>query len=177
MAITTKSIDDAIYELPGNIVSSKRKDILMPVLFLLIGAAIFMYGIYKRANANFESAMMLIGVIVAISSLIVLCVRLFGNTHRPYYNTGREFLKRNEAYYTQGNITELDQLLAKCDLEGIKNVKNSTSPTVMLVTYTAKKSNIKIAQVLAYVPHEYRAASDIYILDCSKNESKKVALQ
>ena len=104
------------------------------------------------------------GVLVMLISAGVVLVRLFGGNNVPFYVTGGERFRRIEKYYAYESLSELQACISRADSAALGKLKTVDASNVKLVCYNAPKSGLSICQIMTYVPHEYRPASEVVVM-------------
>lgn len=157
-------IDTAIYDMAHFNISRHRKSIVMAVIFAIIGIVSLTAGIMETQNPNTKSGLLLCGTIITISCLSVIGIRLFGNTYAPYYKPSKEVLRRREKHYPYTSLDTLKDCMQQCDYKKITTMQEVQYSNVLFIAYEGRKSGVCFCQLLTYVPHEYRPATDIVMM-------------
>ena len=158
-----KHIDNEIYNMLDGAITRRRKSIVVPTIMLVVGVAAFVGG-FASNNENLSFALMLCGVIVALLGGAMVLMRTSGQQYAPYYAPTGEHMFRVVTFYSHSKLENLRESLAAQRHPEAWGIPSVESSNVMLVCYEAPKSGIRIAQILTYVPHEYRPASEVQVL-------------
>lgn len=158
-----KNIDNEIYNMLDGAIVRRRKSIVIPAVLFIAGVAAFIGG-FICTNEDLSFGLMLCGVIIALSGGAMIIMRTTGTNYAPYYTPTGEHLHRTESYYPNAKLEDLREALTARRHPEAWGIRSVDSSNVMLVCYRAPKSGVCICQIMTYVPHEYRPASDVVVL-------------
>ncbi len=158
-----ETIDNKIYDILGAEVERRKKPLLLPLISLALGCA-FLGCAFLCSDPNLYFGLLMWGVLVMLISAGVVLVRLFGGNNVPFYVTGGERFHRIEKYYAYESLSELQACISRADSAALGKLKTVDASNVKLVCYNAPKSGLSICQIMTYVPHEYRPASEVVVM-------------
>lgn len=158
-----ETIDNKIYDILGTEVERRKKPLLLPLISLALGCA-FWGCAFLCSDPNLYFGLLMWGVLVMLISAGVVLVRLFGGNNVPFYVTGGERFRRIEKYYAYESLSELQACISRADSAALGKLKTVDASNVKLVCYNAPKSGLSICQIMTYVPHEYRPASEVVVM-------------
>ncbi len=158
-----ETIDNKIYDILGAEVERRKKPLLLPLISLALGC-VFLGCAFLCSDPNLYFGLLMWGVLVMLISAGVVLVRLFGGNNVPFYVTGGERFRRIEKYYAYESLSELQACISRADSAALGKLKTVDASNVKLVCYNAPKSGLSICQIMTYVPHEYRPASEVVVM-------------
>ncbi|MBQ8864065.1 MAG: hypothetical protein IJ014_05005 [Rikenellaceae bacterium] len=156
-------IDNEIYNIFDGAVVRRRKSIVFPAVLLAVGIVSLVVG-NGASSEDLSFGLMLCGGVLALSGLVTLIVRVAGHQYQPYYTPAGEVMQRREVYFAYENLEYLRSAVASGRHPEACGIPSVDSSNVMLVCYEAPRCGILVCQVLTYVPHEYRPASEIAVI-------------
>ena len=126
---------------------------LQPIWWAVVGsligafAAILLYMLPQCAAAL--SALLI--ALTAMGAVCIVCLMAFytiGDKFKPYHLASRSTLEPREAYYQDTALDEIESAIANHDIEALERIKKSTSPQVVVITYSNADHSVCYVQVL-----------------------------
>ena len=90
--MSKRDISEALYALPDVKIIRRRKPLLVPVVLLIAGLALFAVNAFVESSvemSNLKSALVLIAVVLVIVGGIMLLIRVSGGDNIPYHETDK----------------------------------------------------------------------------------------
>lgn len=158
---------EALYALPGGVVVKGRKSPLMPALLGLTGIVLLIVNGLLPATSGYEdlkSALVLFGGVIFVAGVLVLLVRLFGDSGMPLYGTERVPLIWSERYYSKSSASVVADCLKRHDWAQLRSLTQSSVPSVRLVAYHTPDDGFMACQAFEYVELEERPLTELQIV-------------
>lgn len=158
--MSKRDISEALYALPDVKIIRRRKPLLVPVVLLIAGLALFAVNAFVESSvemSNLKSALVLIAVVLVIVGGIMLLIRVSGGDNIPYHETDKCYLKKEELRFDKDKRNYIQALVDKSDFTTLRSLKQDGVSAVTVMLYTSPKSGFCAAQAFEYVELERRA--------------------
>ncbi len=157
-------IDNDLQTIAGTDVTKKRKSPLGAILMIVAGLGLavtdkFAPGIAE--SPNLASAVMMTGWVLFFAGLIVLMIRLLGNTFDLYYTPSGEKLKKYEYSFEAPQREKVREIAVKGDFKKLASIPQSPISAVKLTLYAIPGKDVLWSQVFEFVPHSHVPVTDI----------------
>ena len=163
-----KNIDKHIYTVSSDIKKS-YKHLTWAFICILLGAiALWLYVSYESiAQHEVWSGLMLMIIFAGVFSLVTLiCYYIFGDCYSPYYKPTKEWLNREEVYFSSSNIDKIKQSIDEKNIPALSNFPKSIVPQVVVVKYSNDKESVMAIQAFDNADGVMQPVTDIVV--CSK---------
>ena len=123
--------------------------------------------IYKPATAGYEdlkSALVLFGGLIFAAGVLLLFVRLFGDSGVPLYGEDRVPLVWSERYYPKSAASAVADCLMRHDWARLRSIAQSEVPAIRLVAYHTPDEGFVACQAFEYVELEERPLTELHIV-------------
>lgn len=153
---------EAMYALPGGVVSKRRKPLSIPVAVFFAGAAMIVTNnLYGAAlTNNLRSALVFTGAVLALAGLTLVTARLFGSDGQPYHRALRCYLLYDELYFGREMQAEVLDAVAAGDLERLLRLRRADVPALTVSVYRTPDNRFGALQAYEYAELEYRPLTD-----------------
>ena len=158
---------EALYALPNNIIVKRRKSVVKPVVAVAVGAFMIVSGYSLPegpSTANWHSALLLLGAIIAIGGFVSLLVRLFSSEGRPCLGEAGEPLKITELSFARIQMREVMAAIDNGDIDALLAMPTSQVAAVTVALCRTSDGKFAVCQPFEYVELEYRPLREAKIL-------------
>ena len=129
---------ELLYALPDGVVVKGRKSKVVPLCLTLAGVVLLVVNGLLPATAGYEdlkSALVLFGGVIFATGVLLLLVRLFGDSGVPLYGENRVPLVWSERYYPKSAASAVADCLTRHDWARLRSIAQSQVPAIRLVAY------------------------------------------
>ena len=131
---------ELLYALPDGVIVKGRKSKVVPLCLTLAGGVIFATGV------------------------LLLLVRLFGDSGVPLYGENRVPLVWSERYYPKSAASAVADCLTRHDWARLRSIAQSQVPAIRLVAYHTPDEGFVACQAFEYVELEERPLTELHIV-------------
>lgn len=143
---------ELLYALPDGVVVKGRKSKVVPLCLTLAGVVLLVVNGLLPATAGYEdlkSALVLFGGVIFATGVLLLLVRLFGDSGVPLYGENRVPLVWSERYYPKSAASAVADCLTRHDwracaaLRRARSLPSGSWPTIRPTrgSWPARRSN------------------------------------
>lgn len=160
-----KEINEAIYASSNGVVVERRKSIVVPILLLLSGVALFVlnYFIENGSDANnLKSSIVLVGAGLMLLGGLLGGIAIFGEG-LPYHKTDKCFLVCKKYSFDHSQQQEVTAAVNSGEKSKLDAIKESNITGVLAVCYYSPKGDFTAMQVFAYDELDYKPISEVKI--------------
>ena len=158
-------IHEAIYASSNGVVVERRKSIVVPVVLLLAGVALFVlnYFIDNGSDANnLKSAIVLLGAGLMLLGGLLGGIAIFGEG-LPYHTKDKCFLARKQYSFDHSQQQEIKKAISSGVKSELDAIKESDVAGVLAVCYYSPKSDFTAMQAFAYDELDYKPITEVKI--------------
>ena len=122
---------ELLYALPDGVVVKGRKSKVVPLCLTLAGVVLLVVNGLLPATAGYEdlkSALVLFGGVIFATGVLLLLVRLFGDSGVPLYGENRVPLVWSERYYPKSAASAVADCLTRHDWARLRSIAQSQVP-------------------------------------------------
>ena len=126
---------ELLYALPDGVVVKGRKSKVVPLCLTLAGVVLLVVNGLLPATAGYEdlkSALVLFGGVIFATGVLLLLVRLFGDSGVPLYGENRVPLVWSERYYPKSAASAVADCLTRHDWARLRSIAQSQVPAIRL---------------------------------------------
>lgn len=126
---------ELLYALPDGVVVKGRKSKVVPLCLTLAGVVSLVVNGLLPATAGYEdlkSALVLFGGLIFAAGVLLLFVRLFGDSGVPLYGENRVPLVWSERYYPKSAASAVADCLTRHDWARLRSIAQSQVPAIRL---------------------------------------------
>ena len=119
---------ELLYALPDGVVVKGRKSKVVPLCLTLAGVVLLVVNGLLPATAGYEdlkSALVLFGGVIFATGVLLLLVRLFGDSGVPLYGENRVPLVWSERYYPKSAASAVADCLTRHDWARLRRIAQS----------------------------------------------------
>ena len=119
---------ELLYALPDGVVVKGRKSKVVPLCLTLAGVVLLVVNGLLPATAGYEdlkSALVLFGGVIFATGVLLLLVRLFGDSGVPLYGENRVPLVWSERYYPKSAASAVADCLTRHDWARLRSIAQS----------------------------------------------------
>lgn len=168
-----KTICEAMYALPGDVVVRHKKSLMVSILVLVIGIVLVTlnYALDVEAySVDISSSLLLLAGATIIVGLLLLCTRIFDNEGQPWHKATNRPLKYEERFYPIEQRREILRLVDEAAyLKLLANDKGSVSGIAVAI-YRSSDLSFVAMQAYEYLDYEYHPLTDVRYLDRSAKQ-------
>ncbi len=150
--------NEALYASSKGVVVERRKDLILPVLVLLIGVALLVAN-YLLENGddanNLKSTLVLAGGVVVLLGVTLCGTRIFGSG-APYHKGDKCMLESKYYSFDRSQQAEVVKAVTACDKEVLDALAESDIAGVTVVCYYSPRSNYVAMQAFVYEDFSYK---------------------
>jgi hypothetical protein len=160
-----KEIYEAIYASSNGVIVERRKSIVVPILLILVGVALFVlnYFIDNGADANnLKSSIVLVGAGLMLLGGLLGGIAIFGEG-LPYHKADKCFLVRKQYSFDHSQQQEVKSAVNSGDKSKLDAVKESDIAGILAVCYYSPKGNFTAMQAFAYDELDYKPITEVKI--------------
>ena len=153
--------------LPDGVVVKGRKSKVVPLCLTLAGVVLLVVNGLLPATAGYEdlkSALVLFGGVIFATGVLLLLVRLFGDSGVPLYGENRVPLVWSERYYPKSAASAVADCLTRHDWARLRSIAQSQVPAIRLVAYHTPDEGFVACQAFEYVELEERPLTELHIV-------------
>ena len=124
---------ELLYALPDGVVVKGRKSKVVPLCLTLAGVVLLVVNGLLPATAGYEdlkSALVLFGGVIFATGVLLLLVRLFGDSGVPLYGENRVPLVWSERYYPKSAASAVADCLTRHDWARLRSIAQSQVPAI-----------------------------------------------
>lgn len=150
---------ELLYALPDGVVVKGRKSKVVPLCLTLAGVVLLVVNGLLPATAGYEdlkSALVLFGGVIFATGVLLLLVRLFGDSGVP--------LVWSERYYPKSAASAVADCLTRHDWARLRSIAQSQVPAIRLVAYHTPDEGFVACQAFEYVELEERPLTELHIV-------------
>ena len=158
---------ELLYALPDGVVVKGRKSKVVPLCLTLAGVVLLVVNGLLPATAGYEdlkSALVLFGGVIFATGVLLLLVRLFGDSGVPLYGENRVPLVWSERYYPKSAASAVADCLTRHDWARLRSIAQSQVPAIRLVAYHTHDDGFVACQAFEYVELEERPLTELHIV-------------
>ena len=158
---------ELLYALPDGVVVKGRKSKVVPLCLTLAGVVLLVVNGLLPATAGYEdlkSALVLFGGVIFATGVLLLLVRLFGDSGVPLYGENRVPLVWSERYYPKSAASAVADCLTRHDWARLRSIAQSQVPAIRLVAYHTPDEGFVACQAFEYVELEERPLTELHIV-------------
>ena len=148
---------ELLYALPDGVVVKGRKSKVVPLCLTLAGVVLLVVNGLLPATAGYEDLKSALGV-------LLLLVRLFGDSGVPLYGENRVPLVWSERYYPKSAASAVADCLTRHDWARLRSIAQSQVPAIRLVAYHTPDEGFVACQAFEYVELEERPLTELHIV-------------
>ena len=160
-----KDFNEALYASSNGVVVERRKPLIMPLIILLVGAALLALNLFIENGEdtnNLKSALVLVGGLVTLVGSVYCAVNIFGGG-APYHKEDKCFLERKKYAFERGQIDAVMKAVEACDKSTLDALEESDIAALSVVCYYSPKSNYCAMQAFAYEDFVYDSITKLSI--------------
>ncbi len=158
-----KNFNEALYASSNGVVVERRRNIIVPVLVLLLGVALLVANCFIENGSdanNLKSALVLIGGAITLVSVALCGVRIFG-AGEPYHTADKCFLVRKQYAFERSQHDSVVKAVEACDKVALDKIKESDIAGISVLCYYSPNSNFCAMQAFAYEEFVYKGITGL----------------
>lgn len=160
-------ICEAVYASHGDVVVRRRKSLVSPLFLLLSGvAALAANTVWADVlSANLSSSLVFVAIFLLVAGVILLAVRVFDKTGRPYHKKLNSYLRYEEVFFDSADGDAVRAAVNGGDVQRLLDIPRSNIPTLAVAVYRSQDGRFSAMQIFTYSDFEYHEASELVITD------------
>lgn len=158
-----KDFNGALYASSNGVVVERRKNVIVPVLVLLLGIGLLVANYFidnGNDTNNLKSALVLIGGAITLISAALCGVRLFG-TGEPYHTVDKCFLVRKQYSFDREKEGVVVKAVEACDKLALDGIDESDIAGVSVICYHSPRSKYCAMQAFVYSEFVYKGITGL----------------
>ena len=167
---TKNTIEQTLDNLTPEKITKKKKSILMPLIYILTGAAFFIL----NSSMKYQTGEVIYPLNLTLGStfIVVGIVTFFGRKLHYYDAETSKIFKRKEFYFDLKEQSYLVDCVEKKNIDEISKIKKSAIHGLKLVTYATNDGKWCLAQTHKYESNGFTPVSKV--VELNNSESKKL---
>lgn len=160
-----KDFNEALYASSNGVVVERRKPLIMPLIILLVGAALFALNLFIENGEdtnNLKSALVLVGGLVTLVGSAYCAVNIFGGG-APYHKEDKCFLERKKYAFEREYSSAVVKAVEACDKAALDAIVEGDIAALSVICYYSPKSDYCAMQAFAYEDFVYNSISKLSI--------------
>ena len=161
-----KTICEAMYALPGNIVVKRRKFPFTAMVLLVAGAAMIALNslVGESLSNDVRSALVFAGGALAIAGAVAFAARMFASDGTPYHSGMRSYLRYDELYFDLAKRGDVVGSVGDGAVERLLGMKHAHVPALTVAMYRTPDNRFAAMQAFEYADLEYRPVTELKIV-------------
>ena len=159
-------INEAIYASSNGVIVERRKNIIMPILVLLAGAAMLAANCFIENGSdtnNLKSTLMLAGGCVLMLGVILSGIAIFGEG-RPYHTLDKNYLTLKQYSFDRSQQRVVEKAVNSGDRKSLETIKEGEVAGIIAVCYYSPKGKFVAMQAFAYEEFTYKPITELKIV-------------
>ena len=159
-------INEAIYASSNGVIVERRKNIIMPILVLLAGAAMLVANCFIENGSdtnNLKSTLMLAGGCVLMLGVILSGIAIFGEG-RPYHTLDKNYLTLKQYSFDRSQQRVVEKAVNSGDRKSLEAVEEGDVAGIIAVSYYSPKGKFVAMQAFAYEEFTYKPITELKIV-------------
>jgi hypothetical protein len=159
-------INEAIYASSNGVIVERRKNIIMPILVLLAGAAMLVVNCFIENGSdtnNLKSTLMLAGGCVLMLGVILSGIAIFGEG-RPYHTLDKNYLTLKQYSFDRSQQRVVEKAVNSGDRKSLETIEEGEVAGIIAVCYYSPKGKFVAMQAFAYEEFTYRPITELKIV-------------
>lgn len=158
---------EAMYALPNNIISKRRKPLILPSIIVLGGVACIFAGDALEGKILNELYLFLlfVGSLCLVFGGIALARRVAGQDHIPYHRASNQPLIYEELFFSPSHREEIIQLIKAGELQKLMELPVEKIPSLVVTLYHTKGFEFAAAQAYTFSELEYKKITDLQVVN------------
>lgn len=160
-----KDFNEALYASSNGVVVERRRDILIPIIILLVGAAMLVANSFIESGENtnnLKSALILFGGLIALVGVVYSATTIFGNGS-PYHIDDKCFLVQKQYLFERAQIDAVVKAVECGDKKALDAIKEGDIAALTVVCCYSPKSSYCVMQAYAYEDFVYNSITKLVI--------------
>ncbi len=147
----SKDLCEALYALPGGVVTPRRQPIVKPLVVALLGVVLLTIDglVVEDKSGALSMTLMVLGITMTMFGALTAIMRAFSDKRVPYHNTSG-YMHYSERYYDRMYRAELLDAIASGNAAQINAIKTTNISAITLAEFRSKDGS-----VVAYAIYEY----------------------
>lgn len=149
-----------------NTISPRRKSVVLPLIIIVLGIIVPLVSMQLLSAPDFDdinSAMVLLGIALAVAGAIMLLGRVVGSGE-PYDKSSGKYLKTRILCFDRSARKALVEALEQGSVQKLLSVPTCDVSALCVMVAANDNNTFVAAQLFEYAELEYRELSDIKIL-------------
>lgn len=159
-------INEAIYASSNGVIVERRKNIIMPILVLLAGAAMLVVNCFIENGSdtnNLKSTLMLAGGCVLMLGVILSGIAIFGEG-RPYHTLDKNYLTLKQYSFDRSQQRVVEKAVNSGDRKSLDTIEEGEVAGIIAVCYYSPKGKFVAMQAFAYEEFTYKPITELKIV-------------
>jgi hypothetical protein len=159
-------INEAIYASSNGVIVERRKNIIMPILVLLAGAAMLVVNCFIENGSdtnNLKSTLMLAGGCVLMLGVILSGIAIFGEG-RPYHTLDKNYLTLKQYSFDRSQQRVVEKAVNSGDRKSLETIEEGEVAGIIAVCYYSPKGKFVAMQAFAYEEFTYKPITELKIV-------------
>jgi hypothetical protein len=159
-------INEAIYASSNGAIVERRKNIIMPILVLLAGAAMLVANCFIENGSdtnNLKSTLMLAGGCVLMLGVILSGIAIFGEG-RPYHTLDKNYLTLKQYSFDRSQQRVVEKAVNSGDRKSLDTIEEGEVAGIIAVCYYSPKGKFVAMQAFAYEEFTYKPITELKIV-------------
>ena len=159
-------INEAIYASSNGVIVERRKNIIMPILVLLAGAAMLVANCFIENGSdtnNLKSTLMLAGGCVLMLGVILSGIAIFGEG-RPYHTLDKNYLTLKQYSFDRSQQRVVEKAVNSGDRKSLDTIEEGEVAGIIAVCYYSPKGKFVAMQAFAYEEFTYKPITELKIV-------------
>lgn len=160
-----KEINEVLYASSNGAIVERRKGVLMPVILLLVGAAMLVvnYFVDNGADANnLKSVLVLTGGCLSLVGVVLCGVRVFGGGE-PFHKGENAFLVLRQYSFDREQRGAVVKAVNDVDVAALDAIGESDIDAIIVVSYCSPSGAYLVMQAYAYDEFVYKPITEVKI--------------
>ena len=159
-------INEAIYASSNGVIVERRKNIIMPILVLLAGAAMLVANCFIENGSdtnNLKSTLMLAGGCVLMLGVILSGIAIFGEG-RPYHTLDKNYLTLKQYSFDRSQQRVVEKAVNSGDRKSLDTIEEGEVAGIIAICYYSPKGKFVAMQAFAYEEFTYKPITELKIV-------------
>lgn len=157
---------EAMCALPNNVVTMRRRSLVMPIAVFFVGVACFVVNGFLEGGSemsNIKSAIVLFGAIFVLVGGAICLMRL-GDGGMALWHTGEKcFLKKEELKFRKEDKTQVVDLVKRGDFTTLRSVNAGNVSAIVVMLWSTPSEGFVAAQAFEYIDWEMEPISELSV--------------
>lgn len=163
----THDICKALYALPSGRVVARRRQLALPMAFIIVGAVLLTlyFTLLSKNTEALGMTILVTGLATLLYGTLTIIMRMASNDTEPYDVMTGGYMKYHERYYDHAQKALLVAALKSGDMQRIDILQTSNISALTLAEYRTKDGSLRALALYEYIDYEDRLVSEVTIID------------